>query len=192
MIHAAEFLNRMATALCEQDNAYTASPIYCIQEEVLVAGIDTEYYSTVGWFSEDGGVLADARKARALERYYDRYGKEPDGWTRTGYEYVWRYTGRVYLTKAAADAFVGFSKKHRVYVDSAFRNHELKEVRRLLSGPLAQCVQALQQADQFITNGIELGFIRLPDADCPDPARATPDAIKAALALLESAKEPHA
>jgi hypothetical protein len=191
MSHTIEFLNCLATELQEQDNAYTASPIYCIQEEVLVTGIDTEYCETIGWFSSDGGGLADARKARALNRYYDRYGKEPADWVRTGYEYVWRYTGRSYLTKAAAAAFVGDSKKHRVYVDSAYRNRELKEIRRLLSGPLAACVQALQQADKFITNGIDLGYIRMPDADCPDPAHATPGAIKTALALLETAKEPN-
>lgn len=193
MSHVAEFLARMAVNLREQSNEYTASPIYCIQERVLVAGIDLDYATTVGWIDGDrNDGLADDHMTRVLDRYYRRFNKEPDGWTRTGYEWAWRYTGRAYLTRAAADAFVGNSKKHRVFVDSACRNHELKEVRRLLAGPLSQCVQALQQADQFITNGIELGFIRLPDADCPDPAHATPGAIKAALALLETAKEPHA
>jgi len=98
----------------------------------------------------------------------------------------------MYLTVTAAEAFVGKSKKHRVYVDSACRNHELKEIRRLLAGPIAECIAALQQARQFISNGIEFGYIRMPDADTPDPAHATPGAIQAALELLETAKEPHA
>lgn len=41
---------------------------------------------------------------------------------------------------------------------------------------------ALRRADQFITNGIELGFIRMPDAGVPDPAHETPGIIRAALA----------
>lgn len=49
---------------------------------------------------------------------------------------------------------------------------------------------ALQTADQFITNGIELKFIRMPDADCPDRAHQTPGIIRAALKAL--AAEPPA
>lgn len=44
-------------------------------------------------------------------------------------------------------------------------------------------VEALEAADQFIRNGIELGFIRMPDAGTPDPALKTPAMIEAALAL---------
>ncbi|WP_322038376.1 hypothetical protein [Burkholderia cenocepacia] len=43
---------------------------------------------------------------------------------------------------------------------------------------------ALAAAKQFIANGVELGFIRMPDTDCPDPARSTPKLIDGALALL--------
>jgi hypothetical protein len=39
---------------------------------------------------------------------------------------------------------------------------------------------ALRRADQFITNGIELGYIRMPDV--PDSAHQTPGIIRAALA----------
>jgi hypothetical protein len=34
--HAAEFLAHIAVNLRKQNNEYTASPIYCIQERVLV------------------------------------------------------------------------------------------------------------------------------------------------------------
>lgn len=33
--------------------------------------------------------------------------------------------------------------------------------------------QALVHAKHFISNGIDLGFIRMPDADTPDPAHDT-------------------
>ncbi|MBD9417620.1 hypothetical protein IB259_00100 [Achromobacter sp. ACM04] len=45
---------------------------------------------------------------------------------------------------------------------------------------------ALQAARQFISNGIELGFIRMPDADVPDPAHRTPGLIDAAIRALSA------
>ena len=48
-------------------------------------------------------------------------------------------------------------------------------------------VEALEAANQFITNGIELGFIRMPDASTPDPAHKTPDRIRAAIAAAKEA-----
>jgi len=45
-----------------------------------------------------------------------------------------------------------------------------------------ELLAALQNAYQFITNGIGLGYIRMPDPDTPDPAHQTPDAIRAAIA----------
>ncbi|VWD20230.1 hypothetical protein [Burkholderia contaminans] len=46
----------------------------------------------------------------------------------------------------------------------------------------------LTAAKHFIANGVELGFIRMPDVDCPDPAHNTPKLVDEALALLEGAK----
>lgn len=42
-------------------------------------------------------------------------------------------------------------------------------------------VEVLKHADQFITNGIELGFIRMPDAETSDPAHETPEIVRAAI-----------
>jgi hypothetical protein len=47
-------------------------------------------------------------------------------------------------------------------------------------------VDALRSAQRFIRNGVEFGYIRMPDADCPDPAHDTPKNIDAALALLSA------
>jgi hypothetical protein len=41
---------------------------------------------------------------------------------------------------------------------------------------------ALKRAEQFIVNGTELGFIRMPNPDTPDTAHETLPAIRAALA----------
>lgn len=51
--------------------------------------------------------------------------------------------------------------------------------RLIASAP--ELLEALRAAEQFIANGVELGFIRLPDADTPDPAHGTLPAIRAAI-----------
>lgn len=40
---------------------------------------------------------------------------------------------------------------------------------------------ALKMAGQFISNGIEFGYIRMPDKDTPDPAHETPKIVAEAL-----------
>jgi hypothetical protein len=42
--------------------------------------------------------------------------------------------------------------------------------------------EALLKAEQFISNGVELGFIRMPDVETPDSAHDTLPAVRAALA----------
>lgn len=44
---------------------------------------------------------------------------------------------------------------------------------------------ALRRAERFIDNGIELGFIRMPDVGTPDPAHDTLTAIRAAISKAE-------
>ena len=46
---------------------------------------------------------------------------------------------------------------------------------------------ALKVARQFIVNGIELGFISMPDPETPDPAHDTLPMIERAIAEIESA-----
>lgn len=45
---------------------------------------------------------------------------------------------------------------------------------------------ALKAARQFIVNGVELGFIRMPDAETPDPAHETLPMIERAIAELDA------
>lgn len=42
-------------------------------------------------------------------------------------------------------------------------------------------IRALRAAEQFIVNGIEMGYITMPDASTPDPAHDTLRLIRAAL-----------
>lgn len=47
---------------------------------------------------------------------------------------------------------------------------------------VAKVVESLEVAHRFIANGIELGYIQMPDSDTLDPAHETLPAIEAALA----------
>nr|WP_315528235.1 hypothetical protein [uncultured Achromobacter sp.] len=49
-----------------------------------------------------------------------------------------------------------------------------------------QALAALQSAQRFIRNGVEFGYIRMPDADTPDPAHRTPGLIEAAIRALSA------
>lgn len=52
---------------------------------------------------------------------------------------------------------------------------------------LKNASSALQQADEFIRNGVELGYIQLPPCHVPDPANLTPVLISQALRELKVA-----
>lgn len=48
-----------------------------------------------------------------------------------------------------------------------------------------EMLKALKAAQMFIRNGRELGFIRMPDPETPDPAHLTPTLIDRAIDLAE-------
>jgi hypothetical protein len=62
--------------------------------------------------------------------------------------------------------------------------HEDENVRQVAAHAgrrIAELVAALKRADEFITNGIELGYIRMPDPETRDAALETPRLIRSAL-----------
>jgi len=48
-----------------------------------------------------------------------------------------------------------------------------------------ELLAALKKANEFITNGIDLGYIRMPDVDSNDSALKTPELIMTAIAKCE-------
>lgn len=59
--------------------------------------------------------------------------------------------------------------------------------RAVMAAAAPEMFEALKRAREFIANGIEFGFIRMPDADTPDPAHGTLPAIDAALSKASPA-----
>lgn len=50
----------------------------------------------------------------------------------------------------------------------------------------AEMLAALKRAEQFISNGVEFGYVTMPDADTPDPAHETLPLIRCAIARAET------
>jgi hypothetical protein len=48
-----------------------------------------------------------------------------------------------------------------------------------------RAVEAMQSAQRFIKNGVEFGYVRMPDVDCPDPAHKTPELLRASITELQ-------
>ena len=63
------------------------------------------------------------------------------------------------------------------------RAQAVADAQMLAAAP--EMYEALKRAEQFITNGIEFGAIRMPDESTPDPAHKTLPAIRAAIAAAE-------
>jgi hypothetical protein len=56
------------------------------------------------------------------------------------------------------------------------------QARQHLIDAAPDMLAALKRAEQFIVNGVSLGFIRMPDPETPDSAHDTLPAIRAAIA----------
>lgn len=69
---------------------------------------------------------------------------------------------------------------HAERMSAAAAVHEV--ARAYADAQVRELVEALARAEQFIANGIELGYIRMPDADTPDTAHETPKILRALIA----------
>ena len=95
----------------------------------------------------------------------------------------------VHPISARVDAFVGGTPLPvcELLWPTDERSEAETEANARLIAAAPNLLAALRCADQFITNGIELGYIRMPDPDCPDTAKDTPGIVRAALAAAKGA-----
>ncbi len=131
----------IAKLIGKEDNAYTADPIFLVQERVLESGYDPDFGGDVAWFHSEGEVVFRKEAPERFARFEaEDFSGEDDGdqddWTRTGYQYRWEFV-QPFLTRAAADLYCKTQHhrhrgKLRVYVESAYRNWEWQLVREAL------------------------------------------------------------
>jgi hypothetical protein len=130
-------MGEVGNRLRAQDNRFTAEPIFLVQEEKRIYGIDIAYDPKIDWCFNDEMVSVSKQKARSLEKHYQETGIEKEGFRRLGYAEEWVYV-QPFFTEAAADLYIKqnshrHSGKLRTYADSAYRNHEWIAVRKHLS-----------------------------------------------------------
>ena len=63
--------------------------------------------------------------------------------------------------------------------DDDLTDFDLKDLYMMAAAP--ELLDALDEAKQFIQNGIQYGYINMPDKDCGDSAIETPAKIEAAI-----------
>ncbi len=192
MSKAIDFLTALAHEMQHQNNAYTSYPIYAVEERRMVTGIDTEYTEQIGWFDDDSGSLTEGDEAMLLEAAYQETGEIPENWHRTGYDYRWEQVAAFFTRKAAEDFIERQSHNHRmglrVYVDSGYRNPEWKELRRLLSGPMADCIVALQEVTAELRQ-LHAHHYQHCQGGCP--AQSAMHMAQAALNDLDNYQDPY-
>lgn len=135
----------------------TRDPIFTVEKKRRIVGIDTDYAQTTGWFNTDGGEMIDAEHATELEAKWKEGADVPDGHIRSGYIDEWEHVSS-YFTKEAAQAVVDAkADAFRVYVDSAYRNHEWQAMRAfMLSLAAASPPEADEMANLSATSDPEL------------------------------------
>lgn len=113
-----------------QDNLATAEPIYVVQEEVTIYGLDLNYCDDYLYLHCDGFEYKDEQ---AL--IDDELSVDDDCIEKTGYRREWRDITCCF-TRKGAENYIKINghnhKKTRIYVKSLRRNWEMIEIRNLL------------------------------------------------------------
>lgn len=117
---------------------------------------------------------------RCFDRHRVVSGEVSPGWDK------WK---RVELRNPHIDTIYSRVREIQDYIGAGHRY----ELRALYTAPphadphtvRDAALEALESAQGFIKNGIEFGYIRMPDADTPDPALRTPRLIDAAIRALK-------
>lgn len=136
-----------------QGNRCTAHPIFEVQEQKRVYGIDTEYDPKIVWLHPDESVELSPEDSTVAEAFYDEHGEEPAGvddgkavppekgdgcLRRVGYHEYWEYV-QPFFTEAGAQHYIkqnGHNHRGelRIFAGSAFRNWEWQAIREYLAG----------------------------------------------------------
>jgi len=145
-------LNALGEELRTQDNLYTADPIYIVQEEEFIYGLDPRYCENYHWlFADEGEVYEVPEDGEGLPLDEDQ--AEEFGYEKTYYHRQWKFKC-AHLTLKAANQYIETQrhnlKNPRVYVDSMHRCPEMIALREfLMSYTVRRLVESL---DQLVTH----------------------------------------
>lgn len=132
-------LARIGKHLLTQNNLATAYPIVTVQQLVRDYGYDDDYADGVEWVDEEGYEQDDTR-SRRLEALHNNFRDTPERYRRVGYKNRWEFV-QAFFTVEAANEFRQTQapnfKETRLFIESAHRNREWKELLSLMEGAAA-------------------------------------------------------
>lgn len=115
------WLYELAKAVRDQDDAATSFPVFCVFQKERVYGVTADYTETFIWVHPDDP-----------ERESD---KPVKGWRKVGYTVVNRFCTAAF-TRVGAEHYIQCNghnlKEPFIYVESAHRNEQWKEIRGFL------------------------------------------------------------
>jgi hypothetical protein len=116
-----------------QDNRITAHPMFIVQQKRKISSENSDEYEWV----DDEWCEVDAKKSAALDRYYERFDRAPEGYTRHQIAIIWEFVTACFTEQGCKDyiACNGHNlHEPRIYVESAHRNAEWQFLRAHLMG----------------------------------------------------------
>lgn len=125
-------IKEIAQDITAQDNRLTALPMFIVERQRLIYGLNSGWADQFTWLSD--GDEVSSRKRRYLEKRYDE-GKETKGFERVGYIERWEFVTACF-TEKGCKAYLRMNGhnlgKTRIYVETGYRNEEWAEVRAFL------------------------------------------------------------
>jgi hypothetical protein len=143
-----ELLRHMMRRIMAQDNRLTAHPLYCVYQKQIVfkaEGCGDKW----GWLDKEGHILSEKEEAEAIAEYREENPEDAKDLTDVDIiehklenrkvEYSIEdvpVSGQTYLTEKAAQDHIDRNHYHYkepfVYVESAWRNFEMQNLRRII------------------------------------------------------------
>jgi hypothetical protein len=133
-------LTEIREQLFTQDNEITSDPIFIVQKKIRIYGYDPSQVDCCTAWVDDEGIETDKYMDAYFESIYDDKGHteiDDDGITYKRVHYIDRYEFvQPFFTRKAAESFINANAHNltepRIYVDSAYRNHEWQAIRKML------------------------------------------------------------
>lgn len=128
-------LKEIASNLKKQDNRCTSDPIFLVQEQVKVWGVDPDIYDDAVMYFRDTNDGESIYETKEELGEFVRYGGDTDDLEKGYYILEWKTVTSCFTEKGAED-YIAANKhnlgKTRIYVDSLWRNAEMIAIREYL------------------------------------------------------------
>ena len=121
--------------LKSQDNHCTEEPIFIVQSKRRIYGIDTQYTDDAEWIDNEGEEADKETKEKLEDKYLEDGLEEIDGYVRTAVLDIWEFRTACFTEVGAKNYIAKMAHRlnePRIFVESAYRNEEWKEVRAFL------------------------------------------------------------